>query len=312
MTLTSRTLGLIAVVAPLAVFGCSSDNTTTNNPPADGAVTPDGNTTPDGDVIPDGNTTPDGGGETIQVRVAHLSPDAPAVDVCIKAKGADDSTFIGPVLKAAIPAGLAFGQITGYVPLPPGEYTARLVAPNAANCGTPVAAGLPDYDLPALAAGTWATAAAIGQVGSSPATFTVKPFVDSRGTPPASGKFKIRFVHASPGTPAVDVGVGKGANFTRIWQNVSFPNAGAPTGADANGFLEADPLDNATITARLNSAPDADALSVEGVTAPAGAIVSTFAIGLATGSGNTRLSVLVCVDSADAVGGLTVCNRLPN
>jgi hypothetical protein len=242
------------------------------------------------------------------VRVAHLSPDAPAVDLCVKPKDAADSAFVGPVLKASIAGGLGFGQLSGYLDLDPGTYTVRLVSPAATNCTTALAS-LPNIDLPRVGGGSWVTAAAIGEVGATPRTFEIKAFADRRAAP-AAGKIAVRFVHASPRTPAVDVGLGKGASFTRVWANVAYPNVGGVTGADPAGFVTTDPLTNAAITARLSSAPTVDTLTVEPVSAPAGAIVSTFAIGLAGGTGVQRLSVLVCVDSAE-VGGRTVCNRLP-
>lgn len=301
----------LALAIPLTLLGCSDDDepaattldsgvTDTGSGAADTGAEP-ADTSPAVDAPPSDTK--------LHVRIAHLSPDAPAVDVCVKAKGSADTTFVGPVLKAKLATGLAFAQLSEYLDLEPGEYTARLVAPGAASCATSLAS-LPDYDLPKLPAGVWATAAAIGEVSKTPATFTVKPFVDSHGAP-ASGKIAIRFVHASPNTPAVDVGVGEGSAFAKIWSDVSFPNAGAPSGADANGFLTTDPLSAVAVVARATGT-SADALVVKPVSAPAGAIVSAFAIGLfGTTSGASRLGVLLCVDSAAASGGLTSCTRAP-
>ena len=85
------------------------------------------------------------------VRVAHLSPDAPAVDFCIAAHGT--TSFSGPVLKgASLTAGLSYPSVTQYLPVPAGQYDVRLVAPNAADCHTSLA-GLADFEIVARAPG---------------------------------------------------------------------------------------------------------------------------------------------------------------
>jgi hypothetical protein len=241
--------------------------------------------------------------DTINLRVAHLSPNAPAVDFCVKL---GSGSFTGPVLKGlGVTAGLAYSQVTKYLTLDAGQYTARLVAPNAADCSTSLAS-LPDYALPSLPGGTYATAAAVGLVGGTPA-FTVKPFVDDYRAP--AGQVALRFVHASPGTPAVDVGVGSGANFTALFSNVAFPDIGSGTGIDANGYYAAAPLTNATVSARVHGTTT-DALVIPGVSLPAGATTTAFAIGI-LGNATTPLSVLGCLDNAPPVGNLADCFVAP-
>ena len=60
-----------------------------------------------------------------QVRVAHLSPDAPAVNVCVQYK--DQTTFAGPIITATLPddggTGLAFGQVSAFTEVPSGAIT---------------------------------------------------------------------------------------------------------------------------------------------------------------------------------------------
>lgn len=316
MTLASRSLVVFVVAAPLASLGCSDDDepvpTVTVTDTGIGDVTPIDTGTPPGvdAVVEDAPIVDAPPPDTkAHVRIAHLSPDAPAVDVCVKPTGAPDSAYVGPLLNATLPGGLQFAQITQYLELDPGTYTARLVAADAIDCNSSLA-GLPTYDLPALAAGTWATAAALGEVSASPATFTVKPFIDEHDAP-ASGQADIRFVHASPNTPAVDVGIGKGDAFTKIWGPVAFGEVGTTTGADRNGFLTTNPITDAAVVARA-SGTTTDALVIEPVSVPAGSVVSTWAIGLfGPGNGKNRLSVLICDDLARPMGGLSVCTRRP-
>jgi hypothetical protein len=50
-------------------------------------------------------------GPSARVRVAHLSPDAPAVDFCLAAAGSGE--FTGPVLAGAgAAAGLSYTKVT--------------------------------------------------------------------------------------------------------------------------------------------------------------------------------------------------------
>jgi hypothetical protein len=247
--------------------------------------------------------------QRIFARVAHLSPNAPAVDFCVRPAGT--TAFTGPVLEArGLSAGITFANVTGYLALAPGQWQVRLVSATATDCNTSLA-GLPEYTLPNLSAGTWATVAASGSVGGSGSTaFDLRPFVDTRA-PIAADRANIRFVHASPGTPAVDVGVLSGANFTPIWTGTAFPTFTGAMGADANGYISAMPIMNATLAVRV-SGMTANALTLNNVSIAAGDQVSVFAIGLAgMTTGDQRLSALVCQDRRDAAMGLAPCVRLP-
>jgi hypothetical protein len=226
----------------------------------------------------------EGGGmaENAQIRVAHLSPDAPAVDVCVFT--ATDMLVAGPVLKGLNDTdGLAYPDATGYVPLPAGSYKFRIVAPNAANCDTALA-GLPDVGPLDLAAGEAYTAAAVGQLGTTPATFEVIALADNLGAP-AAGKAHLRFVHASDGTPNVDVGLA-GATFTPVWSNIAYKAAGAYTPVD--GPFTAD------VGAAVAGTPNPVIVFTD-IDIPAGAIVDIFAIGLLAGTGDQALGALACV-----------------
>jgi hypothetical protein len=117
------------------------------------------------------------------LRVIHASPDAPAVD--IRVNGA-----------VAIP-NLAFNQFAGYLSLPAATYDIEVVP---AGLTTPVVI---DASL-ALAADTSYSVYAVNTLAS------IEPLVviDDR-SPVASGS-RIRFVHASPNAPAVDIAVAGG------------------------------------------------------------------------------------------------------
>jgi hypothetical protein len=164
----------------------------------------------------------------------------------------------------------------------------------------------------ALARGLTATVAAIGALDRSGAAiadpgFRLAVYADSLTA--AAGKAKLRFVHASPGTPNVDVGLLANHVFTRLFGNVEFGKVAAHGGIDALGYLEANPL-TATISARL-SGGTTDALVIPGVSLPAGAIATAFAIGGKTGATTNPLRVLLCTDSARTAGLLAQCMVAP-
>ncbi len=239
------------------------------------------------------------GGNTAQVRVAHLSPDAPAVDFCLAPHGTSD--FTGPVLASAgAPTGIAYGQVTKYLTVGADAYDVRLVAPGAADCTTPLG-GLADFDdLPALPDGGAVTIAAEGLVAFGAATpLTLAAYVDD--TTVDASHAALRFIHASPGTPAVDVGTGGGVLFTPVFGDISYGAAAAA----ANGYVTTAPLSGVEISARVHGS-QSDALSIDPAVLPAGAIATAFAIG-EVGDQTTPLRVLLCTDNAPPTGVLSSC-----
>ena len=253
--------------------------------------------------------------ERAHARVAHLSPDAPAVDVCLTPSG---TPFAGtPLLRSlAVTTGLAYSQVTTYVDLPVQAYDVRIVLATATDCAT---RAVPDTMNVAVTDGLYATIAALGvlmvpdagtaDAGTDPG-FTLKVFADDRGAPTPAGNIFLRFVHASPGTGAVDVGLGSGSAFTKVFGNVAFGMVATGAGIDANGYVSTAALANQTISARAAGAT-VDALVVPNVTIAAGSLATAFAIGNKTGDATKPLKVLLCNDSAAPAGVLTSCAVTP-
>src|SRR5690606_38359647 len=159
--------------------------------------------------------------------------------------------------------------------------------------------------------GVTATIAAIGVIDRSGAAshdpgLRLAVYADATAT--AAGKGKLRFVHASPGTPAVDVGLGVGHGFQRVFAVFAFGGTGANEPPDAQGFAEVSPFTAPVTERRAGSA--ADALTVPGVTLGAGQIATAFAIGNKTGQAANPLRVLLCDDRASA-GLLAACVAAP-
>jgi hypothetical protein len=242
--------------------------------------------------------------ERAQLRIAHLSPDAPAVDVCLALAG---SGVFGKPLLATLGdrLGLAYPQVTSYVDLPIATYDVRIVLATETSCANPA---VPDTNGVALAPGLTATVAAIGDLARSGSAiadpgFRLAVYVDAVSV--AANKVKLRFVHASPGTPNVDVGLNSAHNFVRLFGNVEFGKIAVHGGIDPIGYLEADPF-TAPISARVTGSLT-DALVIPSVTLPAGTIATAFAIGNKTGSTTNPLHVLLCVDSAPTTSLLAQC-----
>ncbi len=115
-----------------------------------------------------------------RLRVAHLSPDAPAVDILVDGQ--------------EVVSDLAFGSVTGYLSLPAGDYYVE-VWPAGTRSGGAVLFGFLT-----LSPNTDYTAAATDEL----ATIALLVLQDNNDTP-AAGNAHVRFVHASPDAPAVDI-----------------------------------------------------------------------------------------------------------
>ncbi len=127
---------------------------------------------------------PGGGG---WVRLAHLSPDTPAVDVRLTADGATEPTV-------AL-SGVAYGDVSDYTRVPAGAYTAAMRR-----------AGAPASDPPVLSQrvevtdGSSSTVAVVG-----PNAGLTAAVVGDDLTAPAPGQARIRLLQASSQHPTVTV-----------------------------------------------------------------------------------------------------------
>ena len=277
-------------VLGVVAAGCGDSETTTSTTGTGGSTSSTTTTATTGTGGMTGTGGSGGGAPTEgMLRVAHLSPGTPAVDVCVLPATGDP---IGPVLKSLKDVdGLKFPEVTGYVALPAGTYGARIVAPNAADCSKALA-DLPDVTGIEVKAGGVYTAAATGvllEPGAGDKPFAIELYQDDLTV--AADKIRVRFIHASPDTPPVDVGLGKGEAFTPVWTNVSFPDVGLVGGKP---YVETAPLSAATLSARASGTKD-DALVLDGVTIPAGSVVTVFAIGNLDGT-PAPLAVRACFD----------------
>ena len=163
------------------------------------------------------NETEDGeeegmGDGDANLRVAHLSPDAPNVDVYVDEE---------PVLED-----VAFGTFSEYLALAPGTYGVQITA--AGDAETVVF----DEDLE-VTEGSF-TAAALGEVGEENQPFSVEVFEDDLSDP--GEEARVRAIHASPDAPNVDITVEESGD--ALFEDVAFGAAGATTVPAGSYVLE--------------------------------------------------------------------------
>ena len=192
-----------------------------------------------------------------RVRAIHASPDAPAVDIWVN----------GSVAFSNAP----FKGITDYAELEPGSYQIQ-VSPTGATEPIVIDATLE------LATDTDYSIVAVGNLEN------IEPLVlIDNNSAPAAGKAHVRFVHASPNAPAVDIAVANGGPV--LFANVPFKGVGDYLPVDAGTYdLEARIAGTETV-----------ALSVPGVALEDGAVYTIFAMGLVEGD-----PALTAVPSLDA------------
>ena len=127
---------IVVLATSLAGVSCSSDDASHANTDAGADLDATGGASDDASGEGDAAST------KARVRFAQLSPDAPALDVCIAPHGT--GTFQGPLLtKLAVSAGLApdasapglsFANVSAYFAIDPGKYDVRFVVAGSRTC----------------------------------------------------------------------------------------------------------------------------------------------------------------------------------
>ena len=202
------------------------------------------------------------GADQAQVRVAHLAPDAPNVDVYVNGD---------PVL-----TDVPYTTVSEYLSLPAGTQQVTVYA--TGDTTSPV------LDTPVeLAAGGAYTVAAVGLVADG--SLSAQVYEDDLRSP-ASGNAKVRVVHASPDAGPVDV-VPRGGQ--ALVAGLTFPEASPYAQVPAG-----------TYTLDVNAAgTNQTALTVPDATLAAGGVYSAFAVGTVFAD---SLNVLLVQDNAAGTG----------
>jgi hypothetical protein len=209
-----------------------------------------------------GAVAPVGAASKAMVRVMHASPDAPAVDVYVN----------GDVVLSDVP----FKAISDYLALDAGSYDLGIKAAGAAAADPYV---LEANDV-AVESGKAYTVAATGVLASIQFTILVDNPKASTDTA------KLRVVHFSPDTPAVDVGLKGTPPDEALVKGLEFPKASEYLAVPGGTYdIEVRP-----------AGTDQVALDLSGTKLQDGKNYSVFAVGLL--QGQPALTVVVAVDGS--------------
>lgn len=175
-----KTAGSLAVVGTIA--GCTDGGDESGNGGDDNNTSEGANGTDDGGMEEETDSEEEGQeGEMAMVRVAHLSPNAPNVDVYV-----DDEAVLEDV---------PYRTVSDYLELEPGTYGVRITA--AGDEETVVF----EEDVE-VAAGEY-TLAAVGELEGENQPFEVLVLEDDVSDPGENAR--VRVVHAAPDAPEVDL-----------------------------------------------------------------------------------------------------------
>jgi hypothetical protein len=165
-------------------------------------------------VAPAGASASVIGDSRAAIRVGHLSPNVPAVDVSLNEAGTSTTVLSLP--------NVSFPADSGYAIVPAGSYDASVAL--ASNPATPVLT----LDGASLPAGSSTSVFAIGLLGGTGVqALHLAPFADDRV--PVEDKAKVRVIHLAPDAPAVDIVAlnSSGGIAATLVTDLSYPNATA-------------------------------------------------------------------------------------
>lgn len=195
------------------------------------------------------------------LRAAHLSPDAPEVDIVITPPSGSE------IVLTDVP----FETVAAYSALAPATYQIEVLA-----AGTTTSV----LDFPvALASDQSYTVAVVGELGAG----TLEPLVFNDDPTLASpGNARVRFIHASPDAPTVDITLTDGSV---LFDDISYKSASDYIEVPATSYdLQVRDETGAVVV-----------LTLSGVTLAEGEVYTVFAKGLL--GGNPDLGALIAVDA---------------
>jgi hypothetical protein len=201
----------------------------------------------------------EGGGATemARVRVMHLSPDAPNVDVFVD-EGAT------PVVE-----NLEFPEGTEYLEVPPGTSAFDVAATGGSAADAVLT--IPDLE---LEAGESYTAIAFDELANVQALALVDDYADL-----ASGEIRVRAIHTAVGVGQVDIwNVPESGEPAPLWTDLDFGTAGEALDLDAGAYTVGIDVDDDEMPDLTFELPDLDAGTVVNVFAVADSDENVFLI----------------------------------
>jgi hypothetical protein len=164
------------------------------------------------------------------VRFGHFAKAIGDFDVCLISNASAVDAYVGPLFKAkGNAAGLAFGQVSSYTMTEVGNFRFRFVAPNAADCTTPLL-NFGNQELPFNVNGdiymsVGVKAAAMGSTAPAGQLTAGDPSGEA-----AAGNVVLRLtnllVEVAGSAPALDFGPVKAGVFTSTFKNLTNASLG--------------------------------------------------------------------------------------
>jgi hypothetical protein len=217
------------------------------------------------------------------VRLAHLSPDTPAVDVYL--------TSLSGAIPPKVFHAVGYGVVSDYLTVPVGAYAVAMRAQGSPPASPPVLSA----DV-TVAAGAAYTVAGVGRFSG----LGIKVIQDDLSPPPA-GQAKVRVVQASVRDPLLTISAGGNA----IASNVPFASTTAyynVPGGSLSLTLQPEPSGTATTKAVVLGAGSVYSVIVlDGAAGALNVVVHTDAVGqgkvptggVGTGAGGTAQTSMV-------------------
>jgi len=240
------------------------------------------------------------------VRFGNLAPDAPALDVCVRASGS--ASWGSPVLAAnGVTGGLTYPAMTKVIFIDPGTLDFRTVAAGG-DCSTPVGGDLTAQTI--NKAGTY-TLSAVGQLApGAEGPYRVQQYIDHQEAP-GTGKARFRFTNVIPNAPPLANGeTADGGTWTKQFTEAEMPFRFNASGVNiVDGYQDIDPNPALPLTIRAVPPQQNPDLYTAPINFRAGIITSVWAIGLLGGTGPLAVGYFVCDEIPAAAGGQTNCAR---
>jgi hypothetical protein len=232
-------------------------------------------------------------GEQARVRVLHLSPDVPKIDVYVD----------GTRTLVTVP----FKTATKHAQVPAGTHTVELRPAGSATGDSPLATARAT-----VAAGAAYTLAAVGPAAKLQLLVLKDDF-----TAPPPGKAKLRSIDATPHSPPIDIAIAGGPV---LFHNLTFPKVTPFATIDAGSMaLEVRVAGTNQVVFRsgARSLPAGAILTMAGTVSPTGTIEvlpildaagagTTPRGGIATGAGGSAPVEVTDVAGSLAVAGLVL------
>ena len=240
------------------------------------------------------------------VRFGNLSPDAPAIDVCVSPMGSGQ--WASPVLGGSVQGGLAYPAMSKVTYIDAGWLDFRAVAPGG-DCSKGVG---PDLTAQQLNAHGTYTITAVGLLApgvTSAGPYRLQQYIE-HPEPPDAGMARFRFVNVSPNAPPLWDGVTDGGTWAVQFTDAEMPFRKNASGVGIiDGYQDISPNPALPLTIRATRPQETPNLYSAPVDFRPGVITAVWAIGLVGGTGEQRLGYFICDEGAPDAGGTTTCTR---